>query len=1141
MRTRRRVALVAGALLVVLVAAGLYALPEIVRQVAVSRIHSMTGRPAAIDGVALNIFTGQIVARGFRLAERDGEAPFVDFHRLAVRVHLPALLRGHFWIRELVLESPVVRVVRLPEGAFNFSDLVRGSAGNGGPIDLTVDRFSLTGGTITLEDRALSTPHTWRSEQIAVEARNVSTRGDAGQATASSVTEGAQVSIDLKRFRLYPIHLEATVNTDGLDLSLARLYFPPGAPVMLDRGRASTSVTVEMDHREGLRAQATGHFRDIAVMRSDGRTPLAVAPEIRVDLAGFAFAEGGHLRVERLTVAGTVGVPDPRVKHANRMQFSTVRAKVGDLTWPATTDGRLDLHASIPDGGVLSVTGSLRPAPAPSQLQARVANLDLAPWTGLLPLTARISGIAEADLRMNEPLAAGVPARVRGSIAVKRLGVADARHELVRAHRVEASGIEVRWPERLVVGRVLLTEPHGLVERDRNGAFPLRALAGAPAPLAANGGRPGMPPGDPGNPAARATAAADTSAKAAAPGLRVQVGEVVVRGGSLAWRDDTVTPAARLDIADIEATVTGAKWPREGPLGLRLALRPPGGGRVQVSGRVNVDPVAADLRIVAEGAQLAPYQVYLPMPARVSGATDADVAVVLPDLGVGRATVRGSVGLSRVDVRDGQRTMVRVERAVATGLDVDWPRRVGVDRLSLSAPWMLIERDDKGAFPLRALLATRSAAPTAASVNGAAPNGAVRASAPANGPGGDKLEGAPVLSIARLIMDEGGLRVVDRSIAPPFGVDLQRLALDVTGLSTAPARPAQVHLTGRIGPVTELTLRGTTGPVGAPLKIDMNGSLRQFGLPRVNPYVQRQMAWQVREGWLTTGLRVRVDGEVLAAKTDLRVSQLQVARAGNADEAKTRIGLPLGMIVALMKDRRGDITLSFPVGGRLSDPKFDFREAIWGAVRTVAINAITLPVSWVGRVHMSGDSRIERIDLDPVAFQPGTATPTPEGQGQLSRLAAFMEQLPEVRMSLTPAVSTRDRVELGRRALDAAIDGLARQEQLIREAAVRRLFEQRFPGQSAPASLEATWAVLAEGEPKAAAALPELAERRVQVVRTGLKRAGIDLDRLTASQLVERPGSGNQIELEVLEPPEAPKSSPLRDFFRRLPAPFNRS
>jgi uncharacterized protein involved in outer membrane biogenesis len=250
------------------------------------------------DGVELNIFRGRLVARGVRLAERDGQTPFADLERLEVRVHLPALLRGHFWIRELTLQGPVVRVVRLPEGEFNFSDLVRGSGETGGPIDLTVDRFSLVRGTVTLNDQALPRSQTWRSEQIAVEARNVSTRGDDGTARASSVTAGAQVSIDVKRFRLYPIHLEATVITEGLDLALATVYLPPDAPVVVDRGRASTSVTVAFDARDGLRADATARLQDIAVVRSGGRDPVAVSPGVRVELAGFAFREG-DLRLGR--------------------------------------------------------------------------------------------------------------------------------------------------------------------------------------------------------------------------------------------------------------------------------------------------------------------------------------------------------------------------------------------------------------------------------------------------------------------------------------------------------------------------------------------------------------------------------------------------------------------------------------------------------------------------------------------------------------------------------------------------------------------------------------------------------------------------------------------------------------------------
>jgi hypothetical protein len=85
------------------------------------------------------------------------------------------------------------------------------------------------------------------------------------------------------------------------------------------------------------------------------------------------------------------------------------------------------------------------------------------------------------------------------------------------------------------------------------------------------------------------------------------------------------------------------------------------------------------------------------------------VAVVLPassdEL---RATVRGNAALSRVDVRDGQRTVMRIERAAATGVDVDWPRRVGVRQLALQRPWILVERDEDGGLPVRALLSSQS-------------------------------------------------------------------------------------------------------------------------------------------------------------------------------------------------------------------------------------------------------------------------------------------------------------------------------------------------------------------------------------------------------------------------------------------------
>jgi len=92
--------------------------------------------------------------------------------------------------------------------------------------------------------------------------------------------------------------------------------------------------------------------------------------------------------------------------------------------------------------------------------------------------------------------------------------------------------------------------------------------------------------------------------------------------------------------------------------------------------------VAADLRVVTKDAQLAPYQPYLPTTARVAGAADIDLAIVVPSLAERRATVRGSAGLARLDVRDRERTVMRIERAQAGGKNARKPENPRLERVA---------------------------------------------------------------------------------------------------------------------------------------------------------------------------------------------------------------------------------------------------------------------------------------------------------------------------------------------------------------------------------------------------------------------------------------------------------------------------
>src|SRR5262249_6109337 len=518
--------------------------------------------------------------------------------------------------------------------------------------------------------------------------------------------------------------------------------------------------------------------------------------------------------------------------------------------------------------------------------------------------------------------------------------------------------------------------------------------------------------------------------------LRVDVGEFAVRRGVLSLRDETVRPRVTLDVSQVDATVTGGGWPLR-PLGVKLAVRPPGGGRVQVAGRIGVDPLSADLRVQARDAELAHYQPYAPTKAQFGGRADLDLTVVLPELSEPQAAVRGNAVLSRIDVRDGQRTVIRVERAAATALDVDWPHTVKVRELALRRPWVLLERDQSGALPLRALLAPETPAATQT------PGRDQTASAPRTNAADNSRAVAVVLS--RLVIEDGGARVVDGRLAPPFAVDLTGLASQIDGISTAPgAKPAHMDLKGRVGDGL-LSFAGTIGPVTGPLRLDLQGELREFAIPRTNPYLLNGVAWEARNGWLTTDVQCRIDGDNLQAKADVLVRRLQLARVAGQDDAQTRIGLPLGMITSLMKDRHGDIRLALPVGGRVSDPRFDFKELIWSTLRSAALKAITGPVSLIGRVKTSPDAHIQQIEIDPIQFEPGTPTPTAAGQEQLSRLVAFLDQTPETRLTATAAVSRRELAAMTQPALDEVIDRVARKERISSEAAATRVFQERFP------------------------------------------------------------------------------------------------
>lgn len=944
-----RVGLVVAACLAILGAGFLWALPEIVRRVAVARIPALTGRGVAIEDVDLNLFTGHLAISKLRLGAREGPEPFVQFDRLDLRLSLLELVRSHLHVTELVLVAPALHVVRIGPSEVNFSDLLAlwpEPAAGPSRWTVTVDHLEVVRGAVLAEDRAVATPADWRIQDLAVDVAGLTTRAGAppGRLTVGAKINDATLEVRADTLRLDPLRVGATLVLDRLALRSLNPYVfvPMGVPYMPTDGRLALTLSIQVD--------------------SDGDE---VAKAV---LAGTAGIEGGTMT--------QIGRPEPFLKVS----------RVG-------------------------VT------------------------------------IKEADA-------------ISRSLTVSRVVV-------------EGVDLEARRDPRGVIDLLAMLEP--------------KASSAQVTPTAETGPASPAPPEESSRKLVPLT-------RALARGFRqIRVERITLAPSQLAFVDEAVTPTTKLALTNFSARVDDFTWPTTGPAALTLSSRMPGGGTLNVKGPVTAWPLDADLTFTLRNAPVEPYQVYIPVPARLSGRFNGDSRnrIALRD-GTMVLASRGRSWAQNVEVRapGAARPTIRVERMDLVGVDFDWPKRAVVARIRFLRPTAEIERDADGTINIRRLFSPVEA-PMAARPPAPAPR-RTKAAAPRR-----SLLETMRLEFKDVGVEEGSIRFLDRTTTPAFSQDLSRLQIGITDLSNRPDRRARLTLQTVVGGDAGLDVRGEVGPLGAAPFIDLVGELRSFKLASVDPYAASAVGWVIKQGELQYKVRFKLEDDQLSATNEVVVGRLQVAPASGADEVKRRIGLPLGLIVALVKDSKGEIRANVPITGSISDPKFDLSETIWTAVKNVLVNIVSAPFKAIGRLFSRGD-KLEIPEVRPVLFEVASSVLTPEMEEHLVRVADFLRRSPFVNLAMRAVPSPADAEALKNEATVARLRDFEKERGLKDAAvAVAVYLRERLPDVALPDTLAARLELLREHEPVPEELLSALGRRRLDATRERLLAAeGIPSERL---------------------------------------------
>jgi len=229
-----------------------------------------------------------------------------------------------------------------------------------------------------------------------------------------------------------------------------------------------------------------------------------------------------------------------------------------------------------------------------------------------------------------------------------------------------------------------------------------------------------------------------------------------------------------------------------------------------------------------------------------------------------------------------------------------------------------------------------------------------------------------------------------------------------------------------------------------------------------------------------------------------------VAPSRENDEVKKKVGLPLGMIVALVTDQDNGIKVNVPLSGEVNQVKADPSDAIWTAVRNVVVNIVSAPFRSIGKlVKGSGGEAGDELKIEAVTFAAGSADVAPPMEQHLTKVADFLRSAPMVKLAMAPVATPRDVESLKMQEITLRIQRLQRERGLADfGAAVALSFKEQLPEVTPPKSGEEQLALLKEREPAPDARVQELLARRLAAVRDALANVeGIPADRLLPGSL----------------------------------------
>ncbi|MBM4310726.1 MAG: AsmA family protein [Deltaproteobacteria bacterium] len=357
--------------------------PERIREAVVPAAETALNRNVQLGDISIRFFSG-IILHDLLIMGHGSDEVFLSVSQASLRYRFLPLLSLQVVIDELQLEEPHITIMRLPDGTFNFSDLIAAdgatvpatprrekTAQSGGlPVSLTIATVRLTRGSVLFIDKGPGTaaPVQHHISGLTIAARAITPDAAFPFELACRLNDAA-LRIE-GRADMRSRSASARIDLTNLDAAALMPYATDVIPGRLHSLTANLHAKLEGDANQ-ISASGMLELRDIDILLNDlPEAPISKAAlSAEFDIAADLNASAVQLRSTRLTYNGISALAAGRIEQLD-------------------SNPLLSLDVSAPGLSVAALMAAL-----PPELVAEASAMNP---SGSLDIQARLEGPAES-------------------------------------------------------------------------------------------------------------------------------------------------------------------------------------------------------------------------------------------------------------------------------------------------------------------------------------------------------------------------------------------------------------------------------------------------------------------------------------------------------------------------------------------------------------------------------------------------------------------------------------------------------------------------------------------------------------------------------------------------------------------------